>query len=89
MMPIAVSLILLATLGQARGQDGKDVGFDQAAFADGYNHKDAAAMANFFSKQAIRVTPSGIFRGRDEIRQNFQTALDIGIHDYTVKRIHS
>ena len=89
MLPIAVLFILLATFNHAIGQDGKDGGFDQLAFADAYNHKDAAAMANFFSKQAIRVTPSGIFRGRDEIRQNFQAALDMGIHDYTVKRVHS
>ena len=61
----------------------------QADFAKAYNRKDVDAMAMAFSKDAIRVTPSGIFRGRDAIRKNFQDALNIGLHDYSVRRTGS
>jgi ketosteroid isomerase-like protein len=43
-------------------------------------------MAAAFSEDAIRVTPSGIFRGRAAIRKNFEDALNMGLHDYTVQR---
>jgi ketosteroid isomerase-like protein len=43
-------------------------------------------MAMTFSVDAIRVTPSGIFNGRDEIRKSFQDALDMGLNEYTEKR---
>lgn len=55
-------------------------------FAEAYNRGDVEAMADAFMENAIRVTPSGIFRGRDAIRRSFQAALDMGLHDYTVKR---
>ena len=64
-------------------------GFDQRRFADAYNRKDVDAMAMAFSADAIRVTPSGIFHGRDEIRQGFQDALNLGLHDYTVRQTGS
>ena len=40
-------------------------------------------------KKAIRVTPSGIFQGRAAIRQGFQDAINLGLHDYSVRRIDS
>lgn len=43
-------------------------------------------MAMAFSADAIRVTPSGVFHGRDEIRQGFQDALNLGLHEYTVRQ---
>ena len=41
----------------------------QKNFAEAYNRKDADAMAAAFAEDGIRVTPSGIFQGRDAIRQ--------------------
>jgi ketosteroid isomerase-like protein len=43
-------------------------------------------MATAFSEDAIRVTPSGIFQGREAIRHNLQDALNMGLHDYSVRR---
>jgi ketosteroid isomerase-like protein len=39
----------------------------QKNFEEAYNRKDADAMAAAFTEDAIRVTPSGIFQGRDAI----------------------
>jgi ketosteroid isomerase-like protein len=58
----------------------------QKHFAEAYNRKDADAMAAAFTENGIRVTPSGIFEGRDAIRRNLQDALDMGLHDYSVQR---
>jgi len=46
-------------------------------------------MAGRFTEDAIRVTPSGIFKGRDAIRRGFQDALKLGLHDYSVQRVSS
>jgi ketosteroid isomerase-like protein len=58
----------------------------QTEFAEAYNRGDVAAMAAFFGENAIRITPTGIFRGRDAIRQDMQKAIDMGLHDYSVQR---
>lgn len=34
----------------------------------------------------MRVTPSGIFQGRDAICRSFSDALKLGLHDYSVQR---
>jgi hypothetical protein len=46
-------------------------------------------MATAFTEKAVRVTPSGIFQGRDAIRRGFQGALKLGLHDYSVRRVIS
>jgi ketosteroid isomerase-like protein len=61
----------------------------QAEFADAYNRKDVAAMTAFFSENGVRITPSGIFRGRDAIRREMQRVIEMGVHDYSVRRIVS
>lgn len=62
----------------------------QSDFAEAYNRKDVAAMAAFFSENAVRVTPAGIFRGRDAIGRELQrVSIDLGLHDYSVKRLVS
>jgi ketosteroid isomerase-like protein len=61
----------------------------QKNFAEAYNRKDVDAMANAFTEDAIRVTPSGMFAGRDAIRRNLQDVVAIGLHDYTVQRTTS
>jgi ketosteroid isomerase-like protein len=58
----------------------------QSEFAEAYNRKDVAAMAAFFSKNGVRITPSGIFRGRDAIRREMQRVIELGLHDYSVQR---
>jgi hypothetical protein len=45
-----------------------------------------AAMAAFFSKGSVRITPAGIFRGRDSIRREMQRVIELGLHDYSVRR---
>ncbi|MCK1656172.1 nuclear transport factor 2 family protein [Bradyrhizobium sp. 151] len=61
----------------------------QKNFASAYNRGDLEAMAAAFDENAIRVTPSGIFQGRDAIRRSFKEALKIGLHDYSVRRVIS
>ncbi|MET4344689.1 nuclear transport factor 2 family protein [Bradyrhizobium sp. RT9a] len=61
----------------------------QKDFAAAYHRRDVDAMAGAFTEAAIRVTPSGIFEGRDAIRRGFQDALKVGLHDYSVRRVHS
>lgn len=89
-MKIAAASLLLILSTSAWSQQSPDVGeFDQQRFADAYNRKDVDAMSSAFSADAIRITPSGIFRGREEIRRSFQEAIDLGLHGYAVKRIQS
>jgi hypothetical protein len=45
--------------------------------------------AEAFTENAVRVTPSGIFEGRDAIRRRLQDALKLGLHDYLVRRVIS
>jgi ketosteroid isomerase-like protein len=55
-------------------------------FSEAYNRGDLNAMAATFAENAVRITPSGIFQGRDAIRQSFSDALKLGLHDYSVRR---
>jgi ketosteroid isomerase-like protein len=58
----------------------------QKQFAEAYNRKDVNAMAELFTENGLRVTPSGIFSGRDAIRRNLQEAIEMGVRDYAVQR---
>ena len=59
----------------------------QADFAEAYNRKDVPAMAGFFSENAVRITPAGVFRGREAIGRELQRVVDdLGLYDYSVKR---
>jgi uncharacterized protein (TIGR02246 family) len=74
-----------AVLSSAAGAQEKQVTDDQYAeiqknFAEAYNRKDADAVAAAFAEDVIRVTPSGIFQGRDAIRRNLQDALARYVH---------
>ena len=55
-------------------------------FSEAYNRGDLSTMAATFTENAVRVTPSGIFQGRNAIRQSFSDALKLGLHDYSVQR---
>jgi ketosteroid isomerase-like protein len=62
----------------------------QSDFAEAYNRKDVPAMTSFFCENAVRVTPAGIFRGREAIGRELQrVSVDLGLHDYSVKRMVS
>jgi ketosteroid isomerase-like protein len=89
-MIVVVAYSLAVLIGSAAAQE-KQVTDDQYAelqknFAEAYNRKDADAMAGAFAEDGIRVTPSGIFQGRDAIRRNLQDVLNMGLHDYMVQR---
>jgi uncharacterized protein (TIGR02246 family) len=89
---IPIVFLLLAISGTAMAQDQLDstaITEMQKHFAEAYNRGDADAVAAAFAEKAIRVTPSGIFQGRDAIRRSFQDALKLGLHDYSVQRVIS
>jgi ketosteroid isomerase-like protein len=73
-------------------QDEPDAGGEifekvQSEFAEAYNRKDIAAMAAFFSENGVRITPAGVFRGRDAIGRELQrVVIDLGLHDYSMRR---
>jgi ketosteroid isomerase-like protein len=59
----------------------------QSGFAEAYNRKDIAAMAAYFSENGVRITPAGVFRGRDAIGRELQrVVIELGLHDYRVRR---
>ena len=86
----AIICLLLAIPSHATAQQSlaEDAAFAdvQKHFAEAYNNKNVDAMAAAFTENGIRVTPSGIFQGRDAIRRNLQEVLNMGLHDYTVRR---
>lgn len=55
-------------------------------FAEAYNRKDVAAMTAYFSENGVRITPTGIFLGRDAIGREMQRVIEMGLHDYSVRR---
>jgi len=59
----------------------------QSDFAEAYNRKDVPAMAAFFSENGVRITPAGVFRGREAIGHELRrVVVDLGLHDYSVQR---
>jgi ketosteroid isomerase-like protein len=89
---VLMACLLLAIPCAALAQDPLDsaaLAEMQQHFAEAYNRGDVDAMAAAFTEKAVRVTPSGIFEGRDAIRRSFQEALKLGLHDYSVQRVVS
>lgn len=79
-----------STLENELGAGGESFEKVQSEFADAYNRKDIAAMTAFFSENGVRITPSGVFRGREAIGRELQRVLvDLGLHDYSVQRLVS
>ena len=86
----AITLLLVLSGSAAAQQAALDPSAEmQKQFAEAYNKGDLDAMAGHFTEDAMRVTPSGIFKGRDAIRRGFEDALKLGLHDYSVKRVNS
>jgi ketosteroid isomerase-like protein len=87
---LPLSFLPLLITSHAWSQEQLDVTAEmQKHFADAYNRGDVVAMANTFTENAVRITPSGIFQGRDAIRRGFEDALRLGLHDYSVERVIS
>jgi ketosteroid isomerase-like protein len=84
---LAAFLSLLASY-VAAAQQASDVQYAdlQKNFTEAYNRKDVDAMAAAFTDDAIRVTPSGMFVGREAIRRNLQDVVNLDLHDYSVER---
>ncbi len=88
--PILCLLIVIQGSAAAGAQaDDKALADMQTHFAEAYNRGNVDAMAAAFTENAVRVTPSGIYQGRDAIRRGFQDALKLGLHDYSVQRVVS
>ena len=85
----ALGLPLLALSGAAHAQarlDAAALAEMQTRFVAAYNRGDTDVMADAFTANAIRVAPSGILQGRDAIRQSFENAVKLGLHDYSLTR---
>jgi ketosteroid isomerase-like protein len=84
---LAASLMMVGCVGAIAQQATHDQYADlQKNFAEAYNRKDVDAMAAAFTEDAVRVTPSGIFVGREAIRRNLQDVVNMDLHDYSVER---
>ena len=84
---LAAFLLMSACYVAAAQQTTADQYADlQKTFAEAYNRKDVDAMAAAFTDDAIRVTPSGMFVGREAIRRNLQDVVNLDLHDYSVER---
>jgi ketosteroid isomerase-like protein len=85
---VACSLLSMSNMGTAQGNQVTDDRYEelQKNFAEAYNRKDAGAMAAAFAEDGIRVTPSGMFQGREAIRRNLLDVLNMGLRDYRVER---
>jgi ketosteroid isomerase-like protein len=87
-LTLSTMATLLAGFAPAAAQAPSDPSAEmQQHFAEAYNKGDLAAMAAAFTEDAVRVTPSGVFRGREAIRRGFEAALKLGLHDYSVQRL--
>lgn len=84
---LAASLMMVGCVGAVAQHTTDDQYADlQKNFAEAYNRKDVDAMAAAFTEDAIRVTPSGMFVGREAIRRNLQDVVNLDLHDYSVER---
>ena len=89
---VPILCLLLAIPGYAMAEEQLDdiaMAEMRKHFAEAYNRGDVETMAAAFAERAVRVTPSGIFQGRDAIRRGFHDALKMGLHDYSVERVIS
>ena len=58
----------------------------QNKFVEARSRRDVDGMAALFARDGIRVTPDGVFLGRDAIRHNLQSLVTAGLHDFTTQR---
>ena len=58
----------------------------QRKFVEARSRQDVDGMATLFAPDGIRVTPDGVFLGRDAIRRNLQALVTAGLHDFTARQ---
>jgi hypothetical protein len=59
----------------------------QSEFALAYNARTSLRWRDISAKNAVRITPAGIFRGRDAIGRELQRVVnELGLRDYSVQR---
>jgi ketosteroid isomerase-like protein len=46
-----------------------------------FNRQDLSELMTLYTEDAIRITPQGIFQGRDAIRKQLEGGLKAGAHD--------
>ena len=101
---VLFGLLLLATLAtaqQTKKKDGKpatsvteapsvNAAIDRLrdAWAAAFNDKDAAKVADLYSKDAIYIGPAGTARGHDAIQKAIDTSIQDGVHDLKVTTRH-
>ena len=61
----------------------------QTKFVEARSRQDVDGMAALFAPDGIRVTPDGVFLGRDAIRRNLQSLVTAGLRDFTTRRTAS
>lgn len=89
-LPVACLLLAAPVAVSAQEKSGAAPTAEmQRRFSEAYNRGDVDAMAAAFTENAVRVTPGGIFEGRDAIRRSFQEALKLGLHDHSAKTLIS
>jgi ketosteroid isomerase-like protein len=58
----------------------------QNKFVEARSRHDVDGMASLFAEDGIRMTPDGVFLGRDAIRRNPQSLVTAGLRDFTTQR---
>jgi uncharacterized protein DUF4440 len=89
LMPVVVLLCgMTAALAQSSLSEEayERCGTVRDRFNEARAHQDADAMAAVFARDAIRITPDGVFQGRDAIRQNLESLVGAGLRDFSTER---
>jgi ketosteroid isomerase-like protein len=90
-MIVTLSAALLCSVVTAAAQPATSAEDQRCeAVRDRFNEararQDADAMAAVFAQDAVRITPDGVFQGRDAIRQNLAGLATAGLRDFTTER---
>jgi ketosteroid isomerase-like protein len=83
---VAVS-VLIGTAAPALGQQNSPEGDQQIVnsfykkWTEAFNRQDLSELMTLYTEDAIRITPQGIFQGRDAIRKQLEGGLKSGVRD--------
>ena len=86
-LTVAVLIVMAASPAAVQTTSGLPLPELAKSWQDAYNRKDAAAVANLYTEDAIRVVPSGIMRGREAIQRNLEASLNAGGHGIVIKPV--
>ena len=87
--PCVAALLCVVIPAQAQQTDSSSLApclEVQTKFVEARSRRDVDGMAALFAPDGIRVTPDGVFLGRDAIRHNLQNLVTAGLHDFTTQR---